>query len=110
MELRKKAGEMPLIVAAIIRNDEVIVPAGSATFLMASANSLSVFIPGLLIYGLTGFVTPPMNSYATEARGKWSVARALTFISAAYNLGMVAGPFIGGRVAEGFGIDRKSVV
>ena len=29
MELRKKAGEMPLIVAAIIRNDEVIVPAGS---------------------------------------------------------------------------------
>ena len=29
MELRKKAGDMPLIVAAIIRNDEVIVPAGS---------------------------------------------------------------------------------
>ena len=29
MDLRKKAGTMPLIVAAIIRNDEVIVPAGS---------------------------------------------------------------------------------
>jgi trk system potassium uptake protein TrkA len=28
-ELRRKAGDMPLIVAAIIRNDKVIVPAGS---------------------------------------------------------------------------------
>ncbi|KAF5045013.1 Trk system potassium uptake protein TrkA [anaerobic digester metagenome] len=28
-ELRRKAGDMPLIVAAIIRNDRVIVPAGS---------------------------------------------------------------------------------
>lgn len=75
-----------------------------ATGLMASAHSLAWFVPGLLLYGLTGFVTPPMNSYATEARGKWSVARALTFISAAYNLGMVAGPFLGGRMAESFGI------
>jgi trk system potassium uptake protein TrkA len=29
MELRRKAGDMPLIVAAIIRNDKVIVPTGS---------------------------------------------------------------------------------
>ena len=29
LELRRKAGDMPLIVAAIVRNDKVIVPAGS---------------------------------------------------------------------------------
>lgn len=81
-----------------------------ATAMMAAANSLSWFIPGLLLYGLTGFVTPPMNSYATDARGKWSVARALTFISAAYNLGMVAGPFLGGRMAEGFGIKTAYII
>jgi MFS family permease len=81
-----------------------------ATGLMASAHSLAWFVPGLLLYGLTGFVTPPMNSYATEARGKWSVARALTFISAAYNLGMVAGPFLGGRMAESFGIRIAYVI
>lgn len=75
-----------------------------ATWLMASANSLSWFVPGLILYGLTGFVSPPMNSYVTEARGKWSVARALTTVSAAYNLGMVAGPFIGGRLAETYGL------
>jgi MFS family permease len=81
-----------------------------ATGIMASAHSLSLFVPGLLLYGLTGFVTPPMNSYATHARGKWSVARALTFISAAYNLGMVAGPFIGGRLAESYGIKTTYIL
>jgi MFS family permease len=75
-----------------------------AAWMMAGANSLSLFVPGLLLYALTGFVTPPMNSYITQARGKWSVARALTTVSAAYNLGMVAGPFIGGKIAEIYGL------
>jgi MFS family permease len=75
-----------------------------AAWIMAGANSLSLFVPGLLLYALTGFVTPPMNSYITQARGNWSVARALTTVSAAYNLGMVAGPFIGGKIAEVYGL------
>jgi MFS family permease len=75
-----------------------------AAWIMASANSLNIFIPGLLLYALTGFATPPMNSYITQARGKWSVARALTTVSAAYNLGMVAGPFLGGKIAELYGL------
>jgi MFS family permease len=75
-----------------------------ATLLMAVASSLNIFIVGILLYGFTGFVMPPMNSYITHARGKWSVARALTFGSAAYNLGAVAGPVIGGRLAEAFSL------
>ena len=75
-----------------------------AAWMMASAASLSWFVVGLIMYGLSGFVTPPLNSYVTEARGKWSVARALTSIAAAYNGGMVAGPFIGGWIAEVYGL------
>ncbi len=81
-----------------------------ATWIMASANSLTWFVPGIILYGLTGFVTPPMNSYVTEARGKWSVARALTTISAAYNLGMVSGPFLGGRLAQTYGLKSAYMI
>ncbi len=75
-----------------------------ATWVMAASNNLSFFIVGILLYGMTGFVTPPLNSYLTHARGKWSVAQAITFASAAYNLGAVAGPTIGGTIAEQYGI------
>src|SRR5512140_1171596 len=40
----------------------------SAAF-MALAGSLTVFIVGMLIYGLTSFVVAPMNSYITSVRG-----------------------------------------
>lgn len=75
-----------------------------ATLLMASANTLNVFIVGILLFGFTGFVMPPMNSYITHARGRWSVARALTFGSAAYNLGAVAGPIMGGWLADAYSL------
>ncbi len=75
-----------------------------ATLLMAAANTLNIFIIGILLYGFTGFVMPPMNSYITHARGTWSVARALTFGSAAYNLGAVAGPIMGGWVADAYSL------
>jgi DHA1 family multidrug resistance protein-like MFS transporter len=76
----------------------------AATWLMALGSSLPVFTAGLLIYGLTGFVTVPMNSYITAARGKWTVGRAIMIISAVYNLGMVVGPLLGGFVGERYGL------
>jgi predicted MFS family arabinose efflux permease len=76
----------------------------AATWLMAFGSSLPVFIAGLLIYGLTGFVTVPMNSYITAARGKWTVGRAIMIISAVYNLGMVVGPLLGGFIGERYGL------
>lgn len=78
----------------------------AATWLMAFGNSLPVFTAGLLIYGLTGFVTVPMNSYITAARGKWTVGRAIMIISAVYNLGMVVGPLLGGFIGEHYGLRR----
>lgn len=75
-----------------------------STAVMALANHLNLFVVGLLIYGATSFVMAPMNSYITHARGNWSIGRALTTASAAFNLGSVIGPMIGGTLAEESGL------
>jgi len=58
----------------------------------------------LLLYGVTMFVLSPLYSYVTAARGKLSVGRALTLISAAFNLGVVIGPVLGGYIGEVAGL------
>ena len=75
-----------------------------AAAIMAMAESLAVFVAGMFIYGLTSFVAAPMNSYITSVRGRLSVERALTFVSAVYHLGAVIGPFLGGMVAQSYGL------
>lgn len=75
-----------------------------ATIIMARSNSLTMFVIGLVLYGSTAFGVTPMNSYVTHARGKWSVARALTFVSAMFNLGAVIGPTIGGLIVDRLGM------
>jgi len=72
----------------------------AAAGIMYLARSLTVFAVGLVLYGFTGFVISPLNSYITNARREWSVARALTTIGAAYSLGAIFGPALGGWFAE----------
>ena len=95
--LADRIGRKPIIVAAWA--------AGLvATWVMALARSLPVFIVGMLFYGLTAFVSSPMNSYITAARGKLTPVRAMTLMSAAFNLGAVLGPISGGWLGERFGL------
>jgi len=75
----------------------------AASLIMATANKLPIFVSGLLLYGLTLFVLAPMNSYAAAARGRFSVGRAITLISAAYNLGAIIGPVLGGFLSSRYG-------
>ncbi len=75
-----------------------------AAVLMALANSLPMFVAGMLTYGLTSFVVAPMNSYITTVRGRWKVERALTVVNAIYHLGAVAGPLLGGFVGQMLGL------
>ncbi len=75
-----------------------------ATWMMALAPSLGFFVAGLLLYGLTLSVMAPLNSYVQGARGNWSVGRAVSFVSAAYNFGGILGPIIGGAVGEIFNL------
>ena len=75
-----------------------------STWVMALAPSLGVFVVGLLLYGITSSVMAPLNTYIQDVRGKWQVGKALTFTSAAYNIGAVLGPVIGGVVGERFNL------
>ena len=75
-----------------------------ATWMMALAPSLGVFMGGLLLYGVTLSVMGPLNAYVQGVRGKWSIGRAISFSSAAYNFGGILGPIIGGAVAETFNL------
>ena len=69
-----------------------------ATGMMALANSLELFVVGLLLYGLTAFVAAPMSSYVADMRGRASVGRAFTLNQALYNVGAVADPALGGVI------------
>jgi MFS family permease len=75
-----------------------------STWIMALANGLPVFVIGFLIYGTTLFVLSPLNSYVTAARGRLSVGRTITLVSAFFNLGAVLGPWIGGQVGDRMGL------
>ncbi len=75
-----------------------------STLIMAFAPSMEVFIVGMLAYGLTAFVSAPINSYVVNARGKWSVPRALSFVSAMFQLGCMIGPVAGGVLGDRLGL------
>ena len=95
--LSDRIGRRPMLIAAWVIG---IV----ATLIMALAKDLPLFIVGMGIYGFTAFVVSPLDSYVTAARGKWSVARAITFISMTFNAGAVLGPISGGWVGDHFGL------
>lgn len=77
----------------------------AAALVMASARALPLFAGGLLAYGATSLINPPLNSYVTRLRGKWTVQRAMTFIGAAGTVGGILGPVIGGKIADAYGLD-----
>ena len=95
--LADRLGRKPIMLAAWVMG--VV-----ATWIMALANGLTLFVAGLLLYGVTLFVISPLNSYITAARGRFSVGRAITLISASFNLGVVIGPWLGGQIGEQMGL------
>jgi predicted MFS family arabinose efflux permease len=82
----------------------------AATWIMALAEALPIFVFGMALYGFTSFVVVPLNSYITHARGKWSVGRTITLIMACYNVGVIIGPLIGGWTGDHYGLRRTFLV
>ena len=93
--LSDKFGSRPLMWASWIWGT-------LAAWAMALSTSLIPFVVALLLYGLTGSVLAPMNAYITAMRGDWTAERALTFTSAAFHLGFVVGPTLGGFLGQNF--------
>jgi MFS family permease len=98
--LSDRFGRRPVIHSAWIL-------ATLATVVMAFAPSLPAFVTGMVIYGMTGYVTVPLNSYTTAARGSWSVGRTITLLSACFNLGYIAGGLLGGWVGDQFSLQTS---
>jgi len=95
--LADRMGRRPLLFAAWIIG--LI-----ATVIMAMANTLPIFVVGMLIYGLTAFVASPLSSYVTAARGQWSVTTALSLTTVMFNGGMILGPVTAGWIGDNFGL------
>jgi MFS family permease len=80
---------------------------------MAFAPDLRTFVMALLVYGLSGFVVPVMSSYITAARGRATVEHALATVYAAFALGSIPSPALGGWIADNWGLPavyRSAVV
>ena len=90
-------GTRPLIFASLLLGI-------ASAIVMAAARSLSFFVAGLLAYGCTSFISAPMNSYVTSLRGSWTVQRAVTFRAAAFQVGAILGPILGGWIANTAGL------
>lgn len=101
--LADRIGRRPLLLIAWTMGT-------SAAWVMALAKTLPLFVFGSVWYGLTTFVMVPLNSYVTAARGNWSVGRALTLISAIFNLGAIVGPLLGGLVGDQFGLRTNYLI
>ena len=101
--LSDRFGRRPLLIAAWIIGL-------AATWLMALADSLQIFVIGGALYGLTAFVIAPLNSYVTAANRRLSTGRVLTLTSAAYNAGAFLGPMLGGLIGEQFGLRRNFLI
>lgn len=95
--LSDRFGTRPIIFASLLLGI-------ASAIVMAEARSLSFFVAGLLAYACTSFISAPMNSYVTSLRGNWTVQRAVTFRGAAYQVGAIAGPILGGWITNTAGL------
>jgi MFS family permease len=82
----------------------------ASTWVMALAPSLPFFVTGMILYGMTAFVTVPLNSYTTAARGRLSVGRTITLISATFSIGSILGPLLGGWIGTRYGLQANLLI
>jgi DHA1 family multidrug resistance protein-like MFS transporter len=95
--LSDRIGRQPLLIAAWILGL-------ASTFVMGTALILPFFLIGLFGYGLTAFVSSPLSSYVTAARGKWPIGTVLSLTTATFGMGMALGPVTGGWIGDNYGM------
>jgi MFS family permease len=101
--LSDRIGRRPLLVAAWLLG---LV----STLVMGFALSLPLYLVGLFVYGLTAFVSSPLSSYMTAARGSWPVGTVLSLTTATFGLGMALGPITGGWIGDTYGMRTSFLV
>lgn len=68
------------------------------------APSLLWFSLSWVAYVFTAFAKVPINAYVAQARGRQSVQRAITLVTAGFAGGSVISPALGGWVGAGYGL------
>lgn len=101
--LSDRIGRRPLLIGAWVLGL-------FSTLLMGFALALPLFLIGLFGYGLTAFVSSPLSSYVTAARGKWPIGTVLALTTAMFGLGMVLGPVTGGWIGDHYGMRMSFLV
>ena len=96
-------GRRPLLIGAWVLGL-------AATIVMGLATALPLFLIGLFSYGLTAFVSSPLSSYVTAARGKWEIATVLSLTTATFGLGMALGPVTGGWIGDRYGMQMSFLI
>jgi MFS family permease len=95
--LADRIGRRPLLIAAWFLGL-------ASTLVMGSSLTLPLFLAGLFGYGLTAFVSSPLSSYVTAARGEMPVGTVLSLMTATFGLGMALGPVTGGWIGDRYGM------
>ncbi len=95
--LADRIGRRPLLILAWILGL-------LSTLVMGLALALPLFLVGLFGYGLTAFVSSPLSSYVTAARGRLPVGTVLALTTATFAMGMVLGPITGGWIGDKYGM------
>jgi predicted MFS family arabinose efflux permease len=95
--LADRIGRRPLLIVAWFLGL-------AATLVMGSSLELPLFLVGLFVYGLTAFVSSPLSSYVTAARGDMPVGTVLALTTATFGLGMALGPVTGGWIGDHYGM------
>ena len=101
--LADRIGRRPLLITAWILGL-------ASTFTMGISTALPFYLVGLFGYGLTAFVSSPLSSYVTAARGEMPVGTALSLVSASFNIGMALGPVTGGWIGDHYGMRMSYLV
>ena len=102
--LSDRFGRRPLIIAAWA------IGLFSTGMMWLVNKNLNLYLVGLYIYAMTSFVSSPLGSYVTAARGKWDVGTALALTTATFSLGMSLGPLMGGWLGENYGLRSSYLV
>ena len=72
--------------------------------LVAVAPDWRALLPGFLLYYMSAFIVPAMNSYIANASEGQDLNRVFTMMTAAYSTGIIFSPALGGWLGERVGM------
>ena len=82
----------------------------AASLGMGLAPTWQAFIPWILIYNISAYCVPAINTYIAEASGDIPLEHTITVTFAGYAAGSIVSPFVGGRLAAALGTPSLFII